>query len=87
MKKLNVNMLLNGLIEDGKFCSVQFIKKDGSLGYVHGRTGVKKHTHGGARVSSPSEYIMFWDKVKGYRNIARNRIVSVNGHHLKIKHV
>lgn len=76
--------VLNTIVETGKFCKVEFIKKDGSVGYVHGRTGVKRYTKGGNRTSCDSEYIMFWDKVKGYRNVNRNTIVNVNGMKLKI---
>lgn len=66
-------------IENGKICTVEFTKKDGSIGRVHGRTGVHKNLKGGIRTSDPKEYIMFYDFKKGYRNVARNRIISING--------
>jgi len=78
------DIILNKIIESGRFVTVEFIKKDGSIGHVHGRTGVKKHTKGGVRTSSDTEYIMFYDIHKGYRNVNRNTIISVNGERLSI---
>jgi hypothetical protein len=67
------------LIENGKICKVEFIKKDGSLGVVHGRTGVAKNLKGGSRTTDPKDYIMFYDFKKGYRNVAKARITKING--------
>lgn len=67
------------LIENGKICKVEFIKKDGSLGVVHGRTGVAKDLRGGSRTTDPKDYIMFYDFKKGYRNVAKARITKING--------
>lgn len=78
--------ILNAMIETGKICKVEFIKKDGSIGTVHGRTGVWCHAKGGRRTSSNKQYIMFYDFEKGYRNVNRNKIISVNGLSLKTKH-
>ena len=78
------NYILNKVIESGRFCKVEFVKKDGSIGVVHGRTGVSKHTNGGVRTSKDSEYIMFWDRNKGYRHVNRKTIISVNGEKLHI---
>ena len=75
---MNKSQLLK-VIESGKFCSVEFIKKDGSIGHVQGRTGVHKHTKGGQRTSDPDKYIMFFDTAKGYRNVNRDTIVKING--------
>lgn len=78
------NKLMEKIIESGKICSVTFVKKDGSLRTLVGRTGVSKHVKGGARTSDNSQYIMFWDKNEGrvgngYRNINRDTIVAVKG--------
>lgn len=67
------------LIENGKICKVEFVKKDGSIGTVHGRTGVAKNLRGGARTSDNNDYIMFYDFKKGYRNVSRARITKING--------
>jgi len=71
------------IIESGKICKVEFTKKDGTTGVVHGRTGVHKHTQGMQRTSDPKQYIMFYDFTKGYRNVNRNTITSVNAVKLK----
>jgi hypothetical protein len=80
----DMNKVLNAIIENGKICKVEFIKKDGSVGVVHGRTGVHKHARGGKRTSSDDQYIMFYDFDKGYRNVNRRSITKVNGINLKI---
>ncbi len=79
-----MNKVLNAIIENGKICKVEFIKKDGSVGVVHGRTGVHKHARGGKRTSSDDQYIMFYDFDKGYRNVNRQAITKVNGINLRI---
>jgi len=80
----DMNKVLNAIIENGKICKVEFIKKDGSVGVVHGRTGVHRHARGGTRTSSDDQYIMFYDFDKGYRNVNRRSITKVNGINLKI---
>jgi len=82
---MKTNTVLNNIIETGKFCKVTFVKKDGSLRTLHGRTGVSKYTKGGTRTTKDSDYIMFWDREVGYRNINRKTIVAVNGINLEIK--
>lgn len=81
----NMTTILNEVIENGKICKVEFVKKDGTIGTVHGRTGVWRHAKG-QRVTSTKRYITFYDFHKGYRSVNRNTIVSVNGLSLKIKH-
>ena len=66
-------------INSGRICRVEFVKKDGSLGTVQGRTGVKKHTKGGERTTDPDQYIIVYDFKKGYRNVAIDRITTFNG--------
>lgn len=79
-----MNTLLNTMIENGKFCKVLFRKKDGTIGTVHGRTGVHKHSKGGKATHNRRTYITFWDINKGYRAVNRNRIIAVNGVHLRV---
>jgi len=80
-----MNKVLNAIVENGKFCKVEFLKKDGSVGTVHGRTGVKRYAKGGKRTTNDRDYIMFYDLNKGYRNVNRHTILKVNGVNLKIK--
>lgn len=83
-----MHKLLNHIVETGKICCVTFTKKDGSIGRVHGRTGVTryiKYAGQHKRTSDPKQYIMFYDFQKGYRNVNRDTITTVNGINLKIK--
>ena len=80
---MNKNLL--SIIESGKICKVEFTKKDGTTGVVHGRTGVHKHTQGNQRTSDPDQYIMFYDFNKGYRNVNKSTITKVNAVHTVIK--
>ena len=86
--KTSHDRILNSIVEYPRFCSVTFKKNDGTICKLHGRTGVKKHLKGtGATRSSAvdNQYILFWDKKVGYRNINRNNIIAVNGLNLKIE--
>lgn len=85
MKTTTMNNILNEMVETGKICKVNFIKKDGTIGTVHGRTGVWRHAKG-QRVNSTKKYITFYDFHKGYRSVNRSTIISVNGLNLKTKH-
>ena len=80
-----MNKSLLSIIESGKICKVEFTKKDGTTGVVHGRTGVHKHTQGMQRTSDPKQYIMFYDFNKGYRNVNKSTITKVNAVHTVIK--
>ena len=62
----------------GKFITVTFTKKDGSLRVLTGRLGVTKHLKGGVSTLNPDQYITLYDVVnKGYRAINRATIQSV----------
>ena len=62
----------------GKFVSVTFTKKDGSIRQLTGRLGVTKHLKGGVSTLNPEQYITLYDVVnKGYRAINRATIKSV----------
>ena len=68
----------------GKFFSVRFIKKDGTLRHMNCRTDVKKHLRGGKLPYNPAEYrnIPVFDLEKqSYRTIKADAIVnfSYNG--------
>ena len=66
-------------LNSGRICSVEFIKKDGSVGRVQGRTGVHKHTNGGTRTTDPDQFIIVYDFKKGYRNVNIDTITKING--------
>lgn len=56
----------------GKFFSVTFVKKDGSIRVLNGRLGVKKYTHGGELKFDPEGkgLMVVFDVIKkGYRMI------------------
>jgi len=62
----------------GKIVSIEFIKKDGSIRTLVGRTGVKKYLKGGKSSVDQSKFISIWDiQNHGYRSINRDSIVSV----------
>lgn len=73
-------MKLDDLIEQshGKFITVKFIKKDGTLRTMRCRTGVTKYLKGGQSTLDPAKFVTVFDVDKGeYRAINRDTIVSV----------
>jgi ABC-type antimicrobial peptide transport system ATPase subunit len=63
---------------NGRFFSVSFIKKDGSLRKLVGRTGVTKALKGGLCTVNRDQYIIAYDvNAKGYRSINVNSIVAL----------
>jgi hypothetical protein len=65
-------------MSNGKFVSITFIKKDGSIRVLNGRLGVTKYLKGGVSTLDPEQYITIFDVVKkGYRAINRNTIQSI----------
>lgn len=70
-------------ITSGKFVTVTFVKNDGSIRRINGRTGVTKYLKGGKieGLKSPGQqsYITIYDlQAKGYRNIRRDSILKIN---------
>ena len=69
------------IIKSGKFFSVEFVKKDGSIRYLRGRAGVKKYTNGKGRKYNPNElgYITVLDmSINQYRLVDARSIIKVN---------
>ncbi len=63
---------------DGRFMTVTFKKKDGSIRTINCRTGVKKHLKGGERTTDPNQYLIVWSmKDQGYRNINKETIERI----------
>lgn len=72
------------IIKSSKFFSAEFVKKDGSVRYIHGRSGVKKYLKPDAKPQAykPSDmgYLTIWDMhKKAYRLINSQSLISVNG--------
>jgi len=66
----------------GRFVTVVFEKKDGTLRTMTGRLGVTKHLKGGTSTLNPDAYITLYDMVKkGYRAVNRDTIRSVTINH------
>ena len=67
----------------GRFVTVVFEKKDGTLRTLTGRLGVTKHLKGGTSTLNPNQYITIYDVVnKGYRAVNRETIRSVTLNHI-----
>lgn len=65
--------------EGGKFFTVDFFKKDGSLRTMNCRLGVQKYLKGGVKTLTDN-YICVYDiKSEGYRAINPETVQSVNG--------
>ena len=66
----------------GRFVTVVFEKKDGTLRTMTGRLGVTKHLKGGTSTLNPDAYITLYDMVKkGYRAVNRDTIRAVTINH------
>ena len=62
---------------NGTFIAVTFVKKDGTVRVLNGRTGVKKYVVGGGK-PSPDNIVKIFDvKAKGYRSFDVSRVTSV----------
>lgn len=71
---------LAGYVEasGGKFVTVTFVKKDGTLRKLTGRMGVTKHLKGGQSTLNPEKHITVYDvQSKGYRAINKDTIQSI----------
>lgn len=77
---MNTSRILSSLIEgsNGRFVTVTFQKKDGSIRVINGRLGVTKGLKGGKSSVNPDQYITIYDmQAQGYRNINRDTILQV----------
>lgn len=72
--------LLSSVLENtgGKFFSVEFVKKDGSVRKINGRMGVTKHLKGGACTLDREKFLIVFDMQSGgYRAINRETILTI----------
>lgn len=68
------------LKSNGKFFTVTFIKKDGSVRKLNGRLGVTKYLRGGDSTLDKNKFITVYDmKSEGYRAINKETILDVVG--------
>jgi hypothetical protein len=72
------------IIKSSKFFSAEFVKKDGSVRYIHGRSGVKKYLKPDAKPQAykPSDmgYLTIWDMhKKAYRLVNSQTLIKING--------
>lgn len=71
-------------VERGTFVTISFLKNDGSIRTLNGRTGVRKYLKNGPPRSEQSvrEYFLIWTrsgsaKFDAPRHVARDRILSI----------
>jgi hypothetical protein len=63
---------------EGRFFTVEFVKKDGSTRILNGRLGVEKYLKGGECTLDREKFVIVYDvQAKGYRAINRETIISV----------
>jgi hypothetical protein len=77
---MNANLTLANVLEStaGRFVTVTFTKKDGTLRTINGRTGVIKHLKGGKSTIDRSKYIVLYSNADdGYRCINKDTIKSI----------
>ena len=78
--------IAQSLASTGQFCTVTFVKENGEIRTINGRTGVKKYLKGNKRsVKTEELYLLLWtrngsNKFDAARNIARDRIISIKAH-------
>lgn len=79
-KTMENNLAIKLLNSNGKFLTVTFKKKDGTIRVMNCRLGVTKHLKGGSSTLDPDKYITVYDmQSKGYRAIAKDSILDIKG--------
>ncbi len=71
--------MLDKAAKNGKFFSVQFIKKDGTLRDMQARMNVQKHLKGGVKTLGNNYICVFDVKAESYRAVNPQTIQKVNG--------
>lgn len=63
---------------EGRFLTVEFTKKDGSIRTLNGRLGVTKFLKGGECTLDRTKFVIVYDvQAKDYRAVNRETIISV----------
>jgi hypothetical protein len=73
--------MLQAIIEmqAGKFFTITFVKKDGTIRTINGRTGVKKHLKGGVSTLDKDKFLTVYSIADaGYRAINKNTILTIS---------
>ncbi len=70
-----VKAMLNG--SNGKFLTVTFKKKDGTMRTINGRSGVTAHLAGGVRTTDPKKYFMIYEMNVGYRSVNYETVTEI----------
>jgi hypothetical protein len=80
----------HNLIPTGQFCTVTFVKLDGTVRTLNGRTGVNKYLKGTGNRSDQtrSNYFLLWvregsNKFNTAKNINKKQIISIKAHGIK----
>ena len=74
------NLAIKLLNSNGKFLTVTFRKKDGTIRVMNCRLGVTKYLKGGSSTLNPDKYITVYDlQSKGYRAISKDDILAIVG--------
>ena len=78
----NVNTVSSIIAANGgKFMTIVFVKKDGSLRKMNGRIGVKRYLKGGVNKNPQlhNTQIVMWDTTaKGYRTINMDTVTEIH---------
>jgi hypothetical protein len=65
-------------LNDNKFLTVTFIKKDNTIRTINGRVNVTKYLKGGKCTLNKEKYIILYSlKDKGYRAINKETIINI----------
>ena len=62
---------------NGKFITVDFIKKDGSTRTINGRLGVTKYLKGGKCTLNKDKYFIIYENNNGYRAINKETVFAL----------
>jgi len=69
---------MNVILDNNRFFTITFVKKDGSLRTINGRLGVKKYLKGGKATLDANKFLIVYSMADGgYRAINKSTIVSI----------
>jgi hypothetical protein len=72
--------MLNDIItlNENKFLTVTFVKKDNTIRTINGRLNVKKYLKGGTSTLDKNKFLILYSlKDKGYRAINKETIINI----------
>ena len=77
----NLVNVFDGATKDGKFFTIVFQKKDGSIRTLNGRRGVVKYLKGTGGNKMPNRLRTVWERpILNYRSFDVNRLIEVRAH-------